>query len=160
MVRQTLDLHNLTGKDVILEITENGMMTNPGRSIKVLEDLHDMGVGLSVDDFGTGFSSLTYLQRLPVDEVKIDKSFVFDMNNSDNDATIVESIIDLGHNLGLRVVAEGVEHNDIYQKLDDLKCDLIQGFLISKPVPASEFNKWLKANYLKENKIRKIRPSI
>lgn len=160
MVRQTLDLHDLAGKYVVLEITENSMITNPGRSIEVLEQLHQMGVGLSVDDFGTGFSSLTYLQRLPVDEVKIDKSFVFDMNNSDNDATIVESIIDLGHNLGLRVVAEGVENNDIYQKLDDLKCDLIQGFMINKPVPINEFNSWLKANYLKEAKIRKIRPSI
>jgi EAL domain-containing protein (putative c-di-GMP-specific phosphodiesterase class I) len=113
MVRRTLALHNLTGKDVILEITGNGMMTNPGRSIEVLEDLHDMGVGLSVDDFGTGFSSLTYLQRLPVDEVKIDKSFIFDMNNSESDATIVKSIIHLGHNLELRVVAEGIEQSDI-----------------------------------------------
>lgn len=160
MVRQTMALHKLSGQDVVLEITENGMMTNPGRSIEVLEELHQMGVGLSVDDFGTGFSSLTYLQRLPVKEVKIDKSFVFDMNNSDNDATIVESIIDLGHNLGLRVVAEGVEDNDIYSKLEQLNCDLIQGFMISKPMPVNQFNSWLKANYLKEDKIRKIRPSI
>jgi diguanylate cyclase len=160
MVRQALALHNLTGKDVVLEITENGMMTNPGRSIEVLEELHQMGVGLSVDDFGTGFSSLTYLQRLPANEVKIDKSFVFDMNNSDNDTTIVESIIDLGHNLGLRIVAEGVEHDDIYKKLEDLKCDLIQGYMISKPLPVKEFNSWLKVNYLEQGKIRKIRPSI
>ena len=160
MIRQTLTLHNLTGKDVVLEITESGMMTNPGRSIEVLEELHQMGVGLSVDDFGTGFSSLTYLQRLPVTEVKIDKSFVSDMNHNDNDTTIVESIIDLGHNLGLRVVAEGVEHKDIYQKLEALKCDFIQGYMISKPLPVKEFNSWLKLNYLEQDKIRKIRPAL
>jgi EAL domain-containing protein (putative c-di-GMP-specific phosphodiesterase class I) len=100
--------------------------------------LADKGVTLSIDDFGTGFSSLAHLKLLPVHELKIDKSFVLNMRNNDNDAVIVHSTIDLGHNLGLKVVAEGVEDVQTLNLLRARRCDLIQGYLISRPVPLDE----------------------
>jgi EAL domain-containing protein (putative c-di-GMP-specific phosphodiesterase class I) len=102
-----------------------------------------MGVKLSIDDFGTGYSSLAYLKRLPVDAVKIDKSFVLGMGEDTNDGAIVRSTIDLARNLGLHVVAEGVETSDIWTELRDLGCDLAQGYLISRPIPADELTQWL-----------------
>ena len=100
-----------------------------------------MGLRIAIDDFGAGFSSLGYLKRLPVDELKIDKSFVMDMIVNDNDAVIVRSTIDLAHNLGLKVVAEGVENEEIYDLLKILRCDTVQGFYLSKPdSPASITN--------------------
>ncbi len=145
-VQQNLDKWQLDPAFVMFEITESGMMHNPGRSIDVLNRLHDMGVKLSIDDFGTGFSSLSYLQKLPVDEVKIDKSFVMNMDSNDSDRVIVESVISLGHNLGLSVVAEGVETNRVLRSLRRMNCDVAQGFLISKPKPGDEFFKWLRKN--------------
>jgi EAL domain-containing protein (putative c-di-GMP-specific phosphodiesterase class I) len=102
-----------------------------------------MGVGLSIDDFGTGYSSLAYLRSLPMNEIKIDRSFVMNMDNDENDAVIVRSTIDLGRNLGLDVVAEGVESAAIWDQLDALGCDLLQGFYLSKPVPAADLTDWL-----------------
>ncbi len=102
-----------------------------------------MGVKLSIDDFGTGYSSLAYLKRLPVDAVKIDKSFVLGMSADGNDGAIVRSTIDLARNLGLRVVAEGVETSEIWTVLRDLGCDFAQGYLISRPLPADELTVWL-----------------
>jgi diguanylate cyclase len=96
-----------------------------------------MGVRFSIDDFGTGYSSLGYLRRLPVDELKIDKSFVLEMTTDESDALIVRSTIDLAHNLGLRVVAEGVESAEAWMRLAALGCDLAQGFHLSRPLPAS-----------------------
>jgi diguanylate cyclase (GGDEF)-like protein len=144
-VEHFLNTYNLDSRYLVLEITENGMMANPGRSIEVLNQLHKMGVKLSIDDFGTGFSSLSYLKQLPVNEVKIDKSFVMDMDHDENDATIVQSIIDLGHNLGLNVVAEGVETKSHFAALKELQCDFAQGYLINKPMPIEKFNQWLQA---------------
>ena len=141
-----LEKYNVAPKYITLEITENGMMTNPGRSIDVLKKLSDLGVKLSVDDFGTGFSSLSYLQRLPVHEVKIDKSFVMNMDSNENNKTIVESVISLGQKLGLSVVAEGIETNKVLVSLKALNCNCGQGYLISKPVNHDEFIKWLKKN--------------
>ncbi|TNF33037.1 MAG: bifunctional diguanylate cyclase/phosphodiesterase [Gammaproteobacteria bacterium] len=141
----------LESRFLILEITENSMMANPGRSIEVLKYLHNMGVRLSIDDFGTGFSSLSYLKQLPVQEVKIDKSFVMDMEHDINDATIVQSIIDLGHNLGMKVVAEGVENENNYRALKKLNCDLAQGYLIEKPMPVGDFVKWLESRKVNDN---------
>ncbi|MHB8618593.1 MAG: EAL domain-containing protein, partial [Chloroflexota bacterium] len=126
-----------------LEITESVIMANPARTMDVLNRLHAMGVGLSIDDFGTGYSSLSYLKRLPVDELKIDKSFVMDMAHDENDATIVRSIVELAHNLGLRVVAEGVCDQRVWDLLADLGCDSGQGYHMGCPMPATTLEHWL-----------------
>jgi diguanylate cyclase (GGDEF)-like protein len=128
-----------------LEITEDSIMADPQRSLAVLGRIHAGGVRLAIDDFGTGYSSLSYLKQLPVDEVKIDKSFVIAMALDESDATIVRSTIDLGHNLGLRVVAEGVETVEAYDQLLQGGCDEAQGYLFSRPVPAEQFERWVRA---------------
>jgi diguanylate cyclase (GGDEF)-like protein len=120
-----------------LEITENTVLTDPARARTVLLALSELGVRLAIDDFGSGNSSLGYLKRLPVDVLKIDKSFVLQMQDNDDDAVIVRSTIDLGHNLGLEVVAEGVESADAWSHLSALGCDIAQGYYLSRPVPAS-----------------------
>ena len=121
-----------------LEITESGVMTDPGATIAVLCGLRRVGVRLSIDDFGTGYSSLAYLKRLPVDEVKLDKSFVLNMTGDANDAAIVRSTIELAHNLGLQLVAEGVEDQETLELLADLGCDLAQGYHLARPMPADD----------------------
>jgi hypothetical protein len=103
-----------------------------------------MGVRLSIDDFGTGYSSLAYLQELPVDAIKIDKSFVISMQSDAGNATIVQSTVDLGHNLGLEVVAEGVETIEVYNKLAELGCDYAQGYFLSKPLEPKKTTIWLE----------------
>jgi diguanylate cyclase (GGDEF)-like protein len=123
---------------LILEITESTIMADPGRTVGVLSRLSAMGVGLAIDDFGTGYSSLSYLKRLPVDEVKIDKSFVMNMRTDDNDAVIVRSTVDLAKNLGLKVTAEGVEDRETWDRLVALGCDRAQGYYLSRPLPASK----------------------
>jgi len=110
----------------------------------VLAQLRDLGIGLSIDDFGTGYSSMAQLKRLPVDELKIDKSFVFDLVNNPDDAVIVRSIIEIGHNMELKVVAEGVETEASLEYLTRLGCDLAQGYFLSRPMPAREFAGWLR----------------
>ncbi|HEX6511199.1 MAG TPA: EAL domain-containing protein, partial [Chloroflexota bacterium] len=127
-----------------LEITETALMTNPIRTADVVMRLSDLGVQLSIDDFGTGYSSLAYLKRLPVREIKIDKSFVHDMGSNENDAVIVRSTIDLGHNLGLEVVAEGVETADAFGQLEKLGCDLAQGFYMARPMAVPDLEVWLR----------------
>jgi diguanylate cyclase len=112
-------------------------MHDPARARRTLERLAAIGVGLSVDDFGTGYSSLAHLKRLPVDTLKIDKSFVVDMTDDGADEAIVRSMIELAHNLGLRVVAEGVESAAAWMRLAALGCDLAQGFHLARPLPAS-----------------------
>jgi diguanylate cyclase (GGDEF)-like protein len=128
-----------------LEITESAIMADPFRVRNVLTRLSEMGVRLSIDDFGTGYSSLAYLKRLPVRELKIDKSFVMNMTEDENDAVIVRSTIDLGRNLGLEVVAEGVQSGEIWRELDRYGCDVAQGFYLSGPLPGEELTVWLKA---------------
>jgi diguanylate cyclase (GGDEF)-like protein/PAS domain S-box-containing protein len=127
-----------------LEITESTMLSDPVRTKRVLDKLSAMGVTLSIDDFGTGYSSLSYLSQLPVTELKIDRSFVMNMAESDNDAVIVRSTIDLGRNLGLKVVAEGVENQQAWDELHALGCTLAQGYYLSRPVPAQELTQWLR----------------
>jgi diguanylate cyclase (GGDEF)-like protein len=129
-----------------LEITESTILADPIRAMHVLSRLSGMGVRLAIDDFGTGYSSLAYLKRLPVDELKIDKSFVQGMEDDENDAVIVRSTIDLGRNLGLRVVAEGVETAEAWRQLASLGCDVAQGYYLSRPVPAAELASWLRAS--------------
>jgi EAL domain-containing protein (putative c-di-GMP-specific phosphodiesterase class I) len=121
-----------------LEITESGVMADPEAAITVLWGLRRVGVRLSVDDFGTGYSSLAYLKRLPVDEVKLDKSFVLNMTGDADDAAIVRSTIELAHNLGLQLVAEGVENQETLELLAALGCDLAQGYHLARPIPAGE----------------------
>jgi diguanylate cyclase (GGDEF)-like protein len=127
-----------------LEITESTIMADPERSQAVLARLHAMGVRLSIDDFGTGYSSLSYLRRLAVDELKIDRSFVTEMPDNPSNAVIVRSTIDLGHNLGLVVVAEGVETEIVWDQLTALGCDVAQGYQLSAPVSADELTCWLR----------------
>ncbi|AEV84954.1 signal peptide protein [Actinoplanes sp. SE50] len=125
-----------------LEITESAAMADPDRALAVLRALHDGGISLSVDDFGTGHSSMTYLQRLPVDELKIDKSFVQAMADSPGDEMLVRTAITLGHNLGLSVVAEGVEDEAAVAALRELGCDIAQGYHYARPMPAGDFDRW------------------
>jgi EAL domain-containing protein (putative c-di-GMP-specific phosphodiesterase class I) len=128
-----------------LEITESAIMDDPQRAQGTLNQLSQRGFKLSIDDFGTGYSSLAYLKSLPVDELKIDKSFVLNMETDENDAKIVRSTVDLAHNLGLTVVAEGVENALIWEKLKALHCDEAQGYFMSKPIAGSEFAAWCVA---------------
>jgi diguanylate cyclase (GGDEF)-like protein len=133
-----------------LEITETTILADPFRVRQVLDRLNEMGLRLAIDDFGTGYSSLAYLRRLPVQTIKIDRSFVLGMTADANDATIVRSTIDLGRNLGLDIVAEGVETRECWDALRDYGCTLAQGYLISRPVPAEEFGELLDEPALAE----------
>jgi diguanylate cyclase (GGDEF)-like protein len=135
--------HRVSASSFCLEITESAIMDDPIRALETLEALHEMHAELAIDDFGTGYSSLAYLKRLPVDELKIDKSFVMKMAADADDAKIVRSTIDLGHNMGLRVVAEGLENTAIWSLLAEMGCDQGQGYYISKPLPAEQFLGWL-----------------
>jgi diguanylate cyclase (GGDEF)-like protein len=134
--------HAVPAEAFCLEITESAIMDDPQRALGTLERLSALGFRLSIDDFGTGYSSLAYLKRLPVDELKIDKSFVLTMARDLDDARIVRSTIDLAHGLGLSVVAEGVENAQVWDLLRELSCDEAQGFHMGKPMPSSEFIRW------------------
>ncbi len=138
-----LDKYGASPDWLCLEITESAIMGDPKRALEVLNQLHEMGFSLSVDDFGTGYSSLAYLKKLPVSELKIDQSFVFDMAENQNDAIIVRSTIDLGHNMGLVVVAEGIENQATWDILQGMGCDLAQGYHLSRPMPADALRVWL-----------------
>jgi len=144
-ITATLAVHGVQATWLEVEITESAVMADPGRALDTLERLHQMGVRLAIDDFGTGYSSLAYLKRLPVDEVKIDKSFVRDMPTNGDDATIARSIIDLGHNLGLLVVAEGVEDQATWDQLGAMGCDQVQGYYLSRPISAADLTAWVAA---------------
>ena len=137
-----LTKHGVPASGFCLEITESAIMDDPQRAEATLNRLNECGFKLSIDDFGTGYSSLAYLKRLPVDQLKIDKSFVMAMEKIKGDAVIVRSTIDLAHNLSLTVVAEGVENAVVYNLLKKLGCDQAQGYLISKPMPAAEYVAW------------------
>ncbi|HEV2812891.1 MAG TPA: EAL domain-containing protein, partial [Solirubrobacteraceae bacterium] len=128
-----------------LELTESTIMADPQRALEILDALHALGVGLSIDDFGTGYSSLGKLKQLPVDEIKIDRSFVVGMADDHSDATIVRSTIDLARNLGLRVVAEGVEDVRVRDQLAGLGCDLGQGYFFSRPLEGAALTQWAQA---------------
>jgi diguanylate cyclase (GGDEF)-like protein len=143
-VRALLDGHRVSAARLCLEITESAIMDDPARALQTLQKLHALGVHLSIDDFGTGYSSLAYLKRLPVDELKIDRSFVTNMARDLDDARIVQSTIGLAHNLGLTVVAEGVETDKAWALLARLGCDEGQGYGIGRPMPADEFLGWLR----------------
>jgi len=143
VIRAALDRFEVPPEMLTFEITESSVMADPERSLPILRELHSMGIRLSVDDFGTGYSSLAYLRRLPIDEIKIDKSFVQGMVTDLSDHAIVRAIIDLGHSLGLRVVAEGVEEEAARDALLALSCDEMQGFLLARPMPIERLEAWL-----------------
>ncbi len=144
-----LSLYDIPAEYIILEITESSMIKDPDLAMEILDRLTQKGLKISIDDFGTGYSSLAYLKKLPVSEIKIDKSFVSDMVKNDNDAVIVKSIIDLGHNLSLNVVAEGVEDQETVARLKSLGCDVLQGYYFSRPLSNKDFLNWLP----KKNKV-------
>jgi EAL domain-containing protein (putative c-di-GMP-specific phosphodiesterase class I) len=143
VIVRVLDRADLDPRHLELELTESSIMNNAEFAIDVLTRLKQMGVKISVDDFGTGFSSLNYLKRLPIDALKIDQSFVRDATTDPDDAALVMAVITLGHNLRLKVVAEGVETEEQLRFLHLLRCDEIQGLLFSRPLPADELSKLL-----------------
>lgn len=144
MVSRALAAHDVSPEKLVIEITESTIMMDADRAMQVLTRLATMGVRLSVDDFGTGYSSLSYLSKLPVKEIKIDKSFVMDMEHGSTNASIVHATIDLGHNLGLEVIAEGVENDVILSRLQALGCNGAQGYYFTRPLDAERFADWLK----------------
>jgi len=142
-VERLLKRYQLSAEQLIFEITESTAMRDPEHSLGVLEKLRDGGISLSVDDFGTGYSSLAHLKRLPVQELKIDQSFIRNLDETSEDAVIVRSTIEMSHNLGLKVVAEGVEHQHTLELLERWHCDTAQGYLISRPMDAVAFEAWV-----------------
>jgi diguanylate cyclase (GGDEF)-like protein len=143
LVIAALDEHAVPAHRLMIEITETALLTDPGRAGLVLAELAALGVGISIDDFGVGQTSLGFLSSLPVHELKIDKGFVTDMTTDAGHAAIVRSIVDLGHNLGLRVVAEGVETDDVLAALRPTGCDLAQGYLFARPMPLDSLRRLL-----------------
>jgi len=141
-VERLLKRYQLSAEQLIFEITESTAMRDPEHSLSVLEKLRDGGISLSVDDFGTGYSSLAHLKRLPVQELKIDQSFIRNLDETSEDAVIVRSTIEMSHNLGLKVVAEGVEYQHTLELLERWHCDTAQGYLISRPMDAVAFEAW------------------
>lgn len=133
-ILEILDKCKVLPQSIMLEITETSVMDNPIHTLKVLHQLHNMGVGISIDDFGTGYSSMMYLKKLPINEIKIDRSFVSDLIINSDSNVIVRSIIDLAHNLGMSVTAEGVESQEVLEKLAELKCDVSQGYHTGRPM--------------------------
>ena len=141
MVQDALDIHGVAARRLNLEVTESIMVDNQEVMLGQLGRLREMGVKISIDDFGTGFSSLAYFRDLPVDEIKIDKSFVMRMLESEKDMAIVRAVIDLAHNFSLKVVAEGVENQAIATALAEMRCDILQGYFFDKPLPIDQFNR-------------------
>lgn len=144
-IAHLLSENNLSTDSLCIEVTEGAVMKDAQTVVGVLQQFRDMGVSVAIDDFGTGQSSLAYLKMLPVNEVKIDRSFIKDMLTHEKDVMIVDTSIQLIHGLGFSVVAEGVEELEAVDILRDLGCDIIQGYVFSKPLKASEFDLWLKA---------------
>ena len=134
-----------------MEITETAIMKDPDFALKVMSDLNKLGIRLSIDDFGTGYSSLSYLKKLPVNEIKIDRSFVMEMANNNDDQVIVHTTLTMGHNLSLDVVAEGIEDAGTMEKLRQMGCDLAQGYHIARPMPGADFLIWLNQNHYNQN---------
>jgi len=146
LVRKELQDTDIAPARLCLEITEGAIMEDPARALSALQALHTMGVQLSIDDFGTGYSSLAYLKKLPMDELKIDRSFVMDLDCDADDEAIVRATVDLAHNMGLRVVAEGVETQTVLQRLQSIGCDEVQGYFVSRPLSAADFAAWMERN--------------
>lgn len=141
-VAELLKAADVSPDHLILEVTESAIVLDPSRAEETLVALNDMGVGLSIDDFGTGYTSLASIRRLPINEIKIDRSFITNMLTDNKDAMIVRSVIELGHNLGLTVVAEGIESKEVLDELADLGCDETQGYFICRPQASEQLGAW------------------
>jgi len=144
-IRDLLEQYGVPPRLLSLEITETAVLADPDRALQALDELVAYGVDASLDDFGTGYSSLTYVRQLPLRELKIDASFVRGLADAERDRAIVCSTIDLGHRLGMRVIAEGVEDATTLGLLTDLGCDEAQGFYLSRPLPADALAEWVRA---------------
>jgi diguanylate cyclase len=142
ILMRTLDIWGIPAHEIGLEITESAFIQDIDHSTNMLFELKQLGFHLAIDDFGTGYSSLTYLRRFPIDELKIDRMFIHGMTTSQQDRQIVQSIIDLAHNFGLPVVAEGVENEETLHQLKAMNCDQIQGYYFSRPMPANKLLEW------------------
>ncbi len=142
-IMNILNTYNVKAEKVVLEITESALMLNIHRAVKILNKLKEIGFELAIDDFGTGFSSLNYLKILPVDSLKIDKCFISDMSENKTDRAVVKTIVELGHNLNCKVIAEGVEDEETLDSLMALNVDKIQGYYFSKPLPDHQFIIWM-----------------
>ncbi|GAA3949145.1 hypothetical protein GCM10022278_05430 [Allohahella marinimesophila] len=141
-----LAIHDMPASALILEVTESAMMIDPERACEVLDELHAMGVSLSIDDFGTGYSSLSYIKRLPVQEIKLDRSFVMELDGSNDDRVIVDTTIRMAHALDLKIVAEGVETKTAFELLAGMGCDVLQGYYMSRPIPLAELSTLLTSS--------------
>ena len=144
-IRDCLSRHEVSPAQLILEVTESALMGDVHHALRMLDRLRSLGLRLAIDDFGTGYSSLAQLKRMPVDELKIDKSFMTQVTEGSDDAVIVRSTIELGHNMGLRVVAEGVEDELSLNLLKRLGCDMAQGYFLSRPLAGDAFLAWAEA---------------
>ncbi len=144
LVQQLLSQHQIDPPLLVLEVTESAVMRDADYGMAMLHRLRSLGVKLAIDDYGTGYSSLSYLKQLPVHEIKIDKSFVMNLTSDSDDAVIVRSTVELGHNMGLKVVAEGVENDAALELLRRFGCDYAQGYWISRPLPAAAMTQWLQ----------------
>ncbi|MDA4133600.1 MAG: EAL domain-containing protein, partial [Thaumarchaeota archaeon] len=144
-IESLLRRHNVVGNKLTVEVTESATMSNPERAGVVLQALRALGVGISIDDFGTGHASIAYLTRLPANELKIDRSFITDICQSPRDEAIVRSTIDLARHLDLKVVAEGIETEEARELLVGLGCETGQGYLLSRPLSAQALTEWLRS---------------
>ena len=144
-VQSLITRHDANPEDLELEITEDTLMQDPNRALAVIARISEMGVSFSLDDFGTGYSCLAQLKRLPVKSLKIDRSFIMNMTDSSEDTNIVQSAIQLGHSLNLRVVAEGIESPEHLRQLEDFGCDVAQGFHLGRPLPPEQIPGWLQS---------------
>ena len=149
MVLRLLSDYRVNPRWLTLEVTESAVMDDPDTGLETLQHLASMGLNLAIDDYGTGYSSMSYLKKLPVREIKIDKSFVMNLKANDDDEILVRSTIDLGHNLGLKVTAEGVEDLESYRKLKQHGCDMAQGYFIARPISAHDVEQTVSEEYLK-----------
>lgn len=148
-IRSSLKRYSVQASNLTFEITENAVMNDIATSLNVLQEIKVLGSNISIDDFGTGYSSLSQLKHMPVSEIKIDKSFVMKLSEISDDISIVRSIIDLGHNMNLKVVAEGVEDKKSWDILNNYSCDFVQGYYISKPLKVEDFTEWYLSNFMK-----------
>jgi EAL domain-containing protein (putative c-di-GMP-specific phosphodiesterase class I) len=150
LLEQALDDSGLSPKQLEIELTETSLMDDPDLAISLFKQIRRMGVSIALDDFGTGYSSLSHLRRFPLDILKIDQAFIRDVGTQNEDGAIVRAIITMAHELGMKVVAEGVETPEHYHFLEQERCDIVQGFLISRPVTAEAMELLLREQALAE----------